>query len=117
MACHFGTGIEQEHIACLGGVDIAVVVERLSVGGGDDGEGDVAPLLLLGNGRHGGTYLCLVNARTHHTHHGDVHIHRHIYSLFNLGNLLVGLVVAHIHHGTDEGDAGPCGLSRRGNVQ
>lgn len=101
VAGHLGTGVEEEEVAVVGGVNVAMVVERLAVCSGDDGERVVAPTL-LGNGGDGCAHLGLVDAGAHHAHHGAVHIHGDVDSLLYLFNLLGCLVVAHIDDGTDE---------------
>ena len=105
VAGHLGTGVEEEEVTVVGGVNVAMIVKRLAVCGGDDGERVVAPTL-LGNGGDGRAHLGLVDARAHHAHHGAVHIHGDVDSFLYLLNLLGCLVVAHIDDGTDEGKRG-----------
>jgi len=50
--------------------------------------------------------VAFTQARAHHRHRRDVHVHGRVHGTLDLGHLFVGLAVAHVHDGADEREAG-----------
>ena len=81
----FGTGIKQEDIPFLQRVDEAMVVEHLSLHGGNGREGECiafATAGLLDDGSH----FCLVDAWTYGLIGSQMHAGRHVDSLVDDGD-------------------------------
>ena len=100
-----GSSVEQEDVAVLQVVNKAVVMEYLSLYGGDSGESQrstrTASHLLDGS-----SHLRLMNAGAHGAVGSKVHFRAQVHRLLDEAYLLVGLVVALADDGLDEGHAG-----------
>ena len=100
-----GTCIEQEHIALVQLVDVAVVVERLTMIGADGREREEIAQTLAYLA-HSGCDVLFVHTRLHEADGGLVHRHGDIDSLGQLLEFLSTLVVAHIDNVVAEFEAG-----------
>ena len=80
---------------------MVVIVQGLSVDGGDGSEGQLA-VVTFGHVVHLGHYLILVHTRTDETGSGDVHVSSDVAGAFYLGYFLGSLMIALFHHGADE---------------
>ena len=97
----FGTRVYQEQLAILDAVAVIVVVQGLSVDGGDGGKRQLA-VVALGHVVHLGHHLILIHTGTDEAGSGDVHISSNVAGAFYLGDFLGSLMIALFHHGADE---------------
>ena len=94
------SGVEQEDVAIFQGVYEPVVVEHLSLHGGNGGEGQRVAVP-AGHLLDGGSHLRLVYARAHHAVGRQVHLRAQVHALFYFAQLVVVFVVALVDNGPD----------------
>ena len=112
-----GAGIQQEHVPFPEGMDEAVVMEHLAVRRGDGREREAAARPAGGLLQDGRGDLRLVDTRAGHPVGDEVHPRGDVHRLFDGGDLLRRLVVAHPDDGLDEGHVGALRLRLRREAQ
>ena len=116
MVLRLCTSIEQEDVTLFQVVDKPVIVQHLSLHGGDGGECQgiaVTAGYLLDSRSH----LALMDARPHRAVGCEVHLRAQVDTLLNQAYLFLILIVALFHDGLDEFHRGFCGLGSRLHTQ